>query len=85
MRKAFFLKHGSIPISIDWEFVRRYARNLPQDIASSVTTLAQELKVVPGIEILEQKFITAFSSTFNVRFNEDGIAGPCNKLMSANN
>ena len=84
-RRAVIFQHGSIPISIDWEFVRRYTHNLPQDIASSVTTLAQELKVVLEIEILEQKFITAFSSTFNVRFNEDGIAGPCNKLMSANN
>lgn len=70
MRQAVF-QHGSIPSSINWDFVRRHVRSLPADIASSVTDLSRELPIVPGKDILEQKLIDAFSSTFGVRFIEE--------------
>ncbi|MDD5120524.1 MAG: lipoate--protein ligase family protein [Candidatus Omnitrophica bacterium] len=72
-RQAIF-QHGSIPCSIDWNFVRRYIKSLPSDIAEHVTTLGEELKVVPEKDILEEKLIEAFESTFGVHFYETCVA-----------
>lgn len=69
-RRAVF-QHGSIPLTVDWRFVRRYAPGLPSDIASGVTTLCDELPRVPGAEVLEQKLIDAFASAFGVDFTEE--------------
>lgn len=67
-------QHGSIPCSINWGFVRRYLKYVPSDIAEHVTNLANELKVVPEKDILEEKLIEAFECCFNVRFYETRLA-----------
>ncbi|MDP2830876.1 MAG: lipoate--protein ligase family protein [Candidatus Omnitrophota bacterium] len=66
-RQVIF-QHGSIPCSINWDFAQRYLKSLPDNLSTYVTTLADELKVVPGKDILEQKLIEAFAYTFNVNF-----------------
>ena len=69
-RQVIF-QHGSIPCRINWKFVRKYLKFFPADLSLSVTTLADELKVVPEKDILEQKLINAFSSVNHVRFTEE--------------
>ncbi len=69
-RQAIF-QHGSIPCRINWNFMRKYIKFLPEDLAAHVTALAQELKVVPEKDILEQKLIDAFARTFKVNFSND--------------
>jgi len=66
-RQAIF-QHGSVPCRINWSFMRKYLKFFPDDLSASVTTLADELKVVPDKDILEQKLINAFAQAFNVRF-----------------
>lgn len=66
-RDAIF-QHGSIPLSIDWDFLRRYVKNLPTNISSEATALTQELISMPSRQVLEQKLIDAFAHTFNVNF-----------------
>ena len=70
-KREVVFQHGSVPCRVNWDFVRRYLNALPEDVPSYTTTLASELKVVPGIDILEQKLIDAFSSVNNVNFIED--------------
>lgn len=67
-RRQIIFQHGSIPLSIDWDFARKYLNSLPNDLAASVTTLGDELKAVPEKDILEKKLIDAFAATFNVKF-----------------
>lgn len=69
-RQAIF-QHGSIPVSINWDFVRQYMHALPKDISVSVTTLSEQLSGVPEKCILEQKLIDAFGSVFDVKFIEE--------------
>ncbi|MBM3243603.1 MAG: lipoate--protein ligase family protein [Candidatus Omnitrophica bacterium] len=69
-REAIF-QHGSIPLSLDWELMRKYVRYLPEKVPLSVTSLIQELKVLPGREILEQKLIEAVKNIFKVNFIEE--------------
>ncbi|MFH0918482.1 MAG: lipoate--protein ligase family protein [Candidatus Omnitrophota bacterium] len=69
-RQVIF-QHGSIPCRINWNFVRKYLKALPDDLSAYVTTLADELKLVPEKDILEQKLINAFSSVFDVEFSEE--------------
>jgi len=64
-------QHGSIPISADWAFMRRYLRSLPEDIHSVVTTLTEELKSLPDKRILEDVLIDAAAKEFNARFIEE--------------
>jgi len=64
-------QHGSIPISIDWAFMRRYLPSLPEDISSGVTTLAEELRRVPDKRILEDMLIDAAAKEFNAQFIEE--------------
>ncbi|MCX5668816.1 MAG: lipoate--protein ligase family protein [Candidatus Omnitrophica bacterium] len=66
-RQAIF-QHGSIPCSVNWDFVRKYADSLPKDISTNVTTLSDELRAVPEKDMLEQKLIDAFAHTFDVNF-----------------
>ena len=66
-RLAVF-QHGSIPISVDWEFMRRYVRSLPEDIHSVVTALTEELKRVPDKRVLEDMLIDAAAKEFDARF-----------------
>ncbi len=66
-RQAIF-QHGSLPCSIDWNFVRKYINLFPAQIPAKITTLAQELGIVPDKSYLEKKLIEAFSSTFGVEF-----------------
>jgi len=73
-RRQVIFQHGVIPCSIDWDFVSRYLKFLPPDISKYVTTLSQELKVVPEKDILEEKLIEVFSSTFAVNFYETCMA-----------
>lgn len=68
-RQVIF-QHGSVPCRINWKFVRKYLKSLPDDLSVCVTTLADELKVVPEKDILEQKLIDAFAYTFNVNFSK---------------
>ena len=73
-KRHVVFQHGSIPCSINWGFVRRYLKYVPSDIAEHVTNLANELKVVPEKDILEEKLIEAFECCFNVRFYETRLA-----------
>jgi lipoyl(octanoyl) transferase len=69
-RQTIF-QHGSIPCRINWDFVRKHLKSSPEDLSVGVTSLAQELKAVPGKDILEQKLIRAFSAVFDVKFTEE--------------
>jgi len=69
-RQVIF-QHGSVPCRINWNFVRKYLKFLPDDLSACATTLADELNLVPEKEILEQKLINAFSSVFDVKFTEE--------------
>jgi len=71
--KAVF-QHGSIPITIDWDFVRRYVRSLPDDISSTVTALGQELRPVPHKRVLEDLLIVSVAKEFNASFTEEEFA-----------
>ncbi|MFA6358245.1 MAG: lipoate--protein ligase family protein [Candidatus Omnitrophota bacterium] len=73
-KRQVIFQHGSIPCSINWNFVRRYLKSLPVDISAQVTTLSDELKVVPEKNILEEKLIEAFINSFNVQFYETCLA-----------
>jgi lipoate-protein ligase A len=73
-KRHVVFQHGSIPCSINWGFVRRYLKYVPSDIVEHVTNLANELKVVPEKDILEEKLIEAFECCFNVRFYETRLA-----------
>ncbi len=73
-KRQVIFQHGSIPCRIDWSFVRRYIKSLPFDIAEYVTTLDNELGVVPEKDILEEKLIEAFERSLNVRFYETCLA-----------
>ena len=73
-KRQVIFQHGSIPCRIDWGFVKRYVSSLPADISSHVTTLADELEVVPEKDILEEKLIEAFERSFNVCFYETCMA-----------
>ncbi|MCX5665719.1 MAG: lipoate--protein ligase family protein [Candidatus Omnitrophica bacterium] len=66
-RRAVF-QHGSIPISIDWALMRRYVRHLPEDIHSGVTTLTEELKLIPDKRVLEDMLIAAAAKEFDAQF-----------------
>ena len=66
-RQAIF-QHGSIPLSIDWGFLRRYVRSLPEDISSGATALAEELAVLPDRGVLEQKLVDALAHVYGVYF-----------------
>jgi len=69
-REVIF-QHGSIPISIDWHLLRRYVFGLPENISSLSTALDEELVVLPGKQILEQKLIDAFAYIYGVNFREE--------------
>ncbi|MDD5560687.1 MAG: lipoate--protein ligase family protein [Candidatus Omnitrophica bacterium] len=69
-RQAIF-QHGSIPISVDWEFLRRYVPSLPVDISSVATSLAEELAVMPDRQFLEQRLIDALAYTYGVSIEEE--------------
>lgn len=73
-KRQVIFQHGSIPCRIDWNFVRRYLLSLPEDTPAHVTTLGEELNNVPEKDILEEKLIEAFASTFNVYFYETCMA-----------
>jgi len=70
-KRQVIFQHGSIPCGINWDFVRSYVHCLPDNISASVTTLSEELRIVPGRSILEQNLIDAFSGVFGVRFIEE--------------
>jgi len=70
-KKRAVFQHGSIPISVDWPFMRRYTRSLPEDISSGVTTLSEELKLVPDKRILEDILIAAVAKEFDAQFIEE--------------
>lgn len=72
-RQAIF-QHGSIPCSIDWDFMRRHLKSLPTDTADHITSLSGELKVIPEKDLLEEKLIESFESSFGVRFYETCMA-----------
>jgi len=82
-RRAIF-QHGSIPLSIDWEFVRRYVRRLPDNISSLATALAEELTAIPDRQILEQKLIDALAHVYGVNFKEESeeLIEKCNLSIS---
>jgi lipoate-protein ligase A len=69
-RRAVF-QHGSIPINVDWAFMRRYARSLPGDISSGATTLSEELNHVPNKRVLEDMLIDAVIEELDARFIEE--------------
>jgi len=71
-KRHVVFQHGSIPISIDWRFVSRYVKSLPEDIRLGVTTLAEELKKVPDRRVLEDMLIDAAAKEFDAGFFEEG-------------
>lgn len=70
-KKRAVFQHGSIPLSVDWAFMRRYAKSLPEDIQSGVTTLAEELRRIPDKRVLEDMLIDAAQKEFDARFIEE--------------
>ncbi|HNW39893.1 MAG TPA: lipoate--protein ligase family protein [Candidatus Omnitrophota bacterium] len=66
-RQTIF-QHGSIPCRINWGILRKYIKSVPDDLAAGLTTLSDELKVLPEKEVLEEKLIEAFAHTFNINF-----------------
>jgi lipoate-protein ligase A len=72
-RQAVF-QHGSIPLSIDWNLVRRYAPFLSGSISAEVTSLSDELKNLPERPGLEERIIDVFRSEFSADFIEEGAA-----------
>lgn len=66
-RNAIF-QHGSIPISINWDLVRKYVRYLPKEVCSVSTSLSEELKVVPARELLIKNMVEAVRGVFKVDF-----------------
>ena len=72
-RQVIF-QHGSIPYRINWNFARKYLKFFPEDLPLGLTTLAEELKVVPVKNVLEEKLINAFSSVFDLKFTEENQA-----------
>ncbi len=70
-KKRAVFQHGSIPLGIDWAFMRRYVRSLPEDISGTVTSLAGELGRVPDKRILEDMLIDAVKKEFNAQFEEE--------------
>jgi len=70
-KRQVIFQHGSIPCRINWDFAQKYLNFPPGNLSSGATALADELKVVPQKEILEQKLIDAFSSEFSVNFIEE--------------
>lgn len=74
-KRQVIFQHGSIPCSVDWNFVYKYLKFLPKNISEYVTTLRNELSIVPEKNILEQKLITAFKATFGINFiQEDPVS-----------
>lgn len=69
-KRQVVFQHGSIPLSVNWDFMRRYLQTFPDNISASVTTL-KELGIVLPQDALEQKLIEAFGSTFNLNFIEE--------------
>jgi len=69
-REAVF-QHGSLPLSLNWELMRKYVRHLPEDIPLKTTCLAQELKALPDRRILEEKLIDVVRNIFNADFIEE--------------
>jgi len=67
-------QHGSIPCSINWDLQARYLKFPSGDIRSGVTSLSEELNVVPDKDILENKLIEVFGDAFGVKFIEESIA-----------
>lgn len=70
-KRNIIFQHGSIPLRINWDFVRKYLNSLPDNISEYVTTLSEQLKVVLDNKVLEQKLIDAFSSSFDINFIEE--------------
>jgi len=70
-RRQVIFQHGSIPISIDWQLLRRYVFGLPDNISSLATALNEELAVLPQKQVLEQKLINAFSYVYGVSYKEE--------------
>ena len=69
-KRCAVFQHGSIPLSVDWAFMRRYLRSLPEDISSGVTTLTEELGRVPDRRVLEDMLIDAAAEEFDARFTK---------------
>ncbi len=69
--KQAIFQQGSIPCSIDWEFVSRYIKRLPGDISTYATALSEHLTAMPDKKMLEQKLIDSFAETFDVKFIEE--------------
>jgi len=67
-KREVMFQHGSIPCSVDWDFVRRYYKRLPEKIDQGVTALSEEMKCVPQKHVLEERLINAFAATFNANF-----------------
>ncbi len=63
-KKSAIFQHGSIPLSIDWQLQARYFRSPVGAVRAGVTSLSEELRIVPDKNFLENKLIEAFCSTF---------------------
>jgi len=70
-KRRVIFQHGCIPLMVNWDFVRSYLNCLPDNISAYVTTLSDELRVVPERNVLEQGLIDAFSGAFGVNFIEE--------------
>jgi lipoyl(octanoyl) transferase len=70
-KRQVIFQHGSIPCAINWDIARRYLKSLPGDMSLTVTSLSEELALVPDKDALEQKLIDAFSLVFGARFIEE--------------
>ncbi|MDD5116565.1 MAG: lipoate--protein ligase family protein [Candidatus Omnitrophica bacterium] len=76
-RQVIF-QHGSIPLGIDWDFLRRYVYSLPEDISLTATSLNEELGGFTDKQVLEQKLIDSFAQAYGVNFKD--MDNPCEVL-----
>jgi lipoyl(octanoyl) transferase len=70
-RRDVIFQHGSIPIDMDFNLMRKYLRYFSESVASGVTFLAKELKGNLDKDAIEEKLIESFKKTFNVEFIKD--------------
>ncbi len=70
-KREVVFQHGSIPLAIDFNLMRKYVRNFPEEMISGVTFLAKELKKVPDRKVIEEKLMDSIKDTFNIEFKEE--------------
>jgi lipoate-protein ligase A len=78
-RQVIF-QHGSIPLDIDWDFLRLLLPGLPANISLLVTDLNSQLSVKLDQEVLVEKLIFSFAQTYQVNLKEWEVGTVLNSI-----